>query len=114
MLGLEQDTGPEDVVRYWVESHPNCHKHTLAMVMEYAKAREHRLLQEEFSRLISSEYSQIGLMVWGSLLTRLSEGGKRGGEERESLARSCVHVLESLQVHCGLLELNINIILVMH
>lgn len=62
-LGLEQGTGPEDVVCHWVESHPNSHRHTIAMVMEYAKAREHRCLLQEFSRLISSEYNNFILIA---------------------------------------------------
>ena len=44
--------GPEDVVRYWVELHPSCHRHTIAIVMEYAAAREHRRLQQEFTKYI--------------------------------------------------------------
>ena len=56
-LGLEQGAEPEDVIRYWVESHPNHHRHTIAVVMAYAEAKEHRRLQEAFSRLISSEYT---------------------------------------------------------
>ena len=54
-LALEQGTGPEDVVCYWVESHPNSYRHTIAMVMEFARAKEHRVLQQEFAQLISSE-----------------------------------------------------------
>lgn len=46
---------PGDLVSYWVESHPNCHRHTIAMVMKFAKAREHRVLQDEFAKLVSGE-----------------------------------------------------------
>ena len=54
-LRVEQGMGPEDVVRYWVELHPCCHRHTIAMVMEYAEAWEHRRLQQEFTKHINGK-----------------------------------------------------------
>ena len=54
-LGVGQGTGPEELVSYWVESHPSCRTHTIAMVIEFAKAKEHRVLQEEFGKLINGE-----------------------------------------------------------
>lgn len=54
-LGVKQGMEPGDLVSYWVESHPNCHRHTIAMVMKFAKAREHRVLQDEFAKLVSGE-----------------------------------------------------------
>ena len=47
--------GPEDVVCYWVELHPCCQRHTITMVMEYAAAREHRRLQQEFTKHIDGK-----------------------------------------------------------
>lgn len=47
--------GPEDIVQYWVDSHPSSVKHTIGMVIDFAKAKEHKVLQHEFDKLISGE-----------------------------------------------------------
>ena len=56
ILRVEPGMGPEDLVQYWVDSHPNCLKHTIATVVEFAKAKQHRVLQHEFGKLISGEF----------------------------------------------------------
>ena len=54
-LRVEQGMGPEDIVQYWVDSHPSSVKHTIGMVIDFAKAKEHKVLQHEFDKLISGE-----------------------------------------------------------
>ena len=53
-------SSPEELVDYWADKHPNRRQHTIRKVLEYAEAKQHNTLLQEFNEILKGEVINCG------------------------------------------------------
>ena len=48
-------SSPEELVDIWADKHPNRRQHTIRKVLEYAEAKQHNALLQEFNKILEGE-----------------------------------------------------------
>ena len=53
-LGVSASS-PKELVNHWTDKHPNRKQHTIRKVLEYAEAKQHNALLQDFKKVLKGE-----------------------------------------------------------
>ena len=52
-------SSPKELVNHWADEHPNRRQHTIRKIFEYAVKKQHKLLLEEFHKMMAGSLSTL-------------------------------------------------------
>ena len=53
-------SSPKGLVNHWADEHPNHKQHTIRKVLEYAEAKQHNALLQDFNKILEGEIINSG------------------------------------------------------